>query len=145
MGLRRRKPRPELVVIERSGDSSAKWLFWGAVIGAGVALLYAPRNGEETRRTLQRSLWRMRAATEEKLDEMMEHYAPGRGAALGTDELDEDEYDRLAAADAEAAAELLDADMDAEEPEMSAREELERRLADARARRRARDLEEPPA
>ena len=145
MGLRRRKPRPELVVIERSGDSSAKWLFWGAVIGAGVALLYAPRNGEETRRTLQRSLWRMRAATEEKLDEMMEHYGPGRGAALGTDELDEDEYDRLAAADAEAAAELLDADMDPEEPEMSAREELERRLADARARRRARDLEEPPA
>ena len=145
MGLRRRAPRPELVVIERSGDSSAKWLFWGAVIGAGVALLYAPRNGEETRRTLQRSLWRMRAATEEKLDELMEHYGPGRGAELGTDELDDDEYDRLAAADAEAAADMLDAEPDDEEPEVSAREELERRLADARARRRARDLEEPTA
>lgn len=145
MGLRRRAPRPELVVIERSGDSSAKWLFWGAVIGAGVALLYAPRNGEETRRSLQRSLWRVRAATEEKLDELMEHYGPGRGAELGTDELDDDEYDRLAAADAEAAADLLDADAADDEPELSAREELERRLADARARRRARDLEEPTA
>ena len=145
MGLRRREPRPELVVIERSGDSSAKWLFWGAVIGAGVALLYAPRNGEETRRSLQRGLWRVRAATEEKLDELMEHYGPGRGAELGTDELDDDEYDRLAAADAEAAADLLDAEADEGEPALSAREELERRLADARARRRARDLEEPPA
>lgn len=145
MGLRRREPRPELVVIERSGDSSAKWLFWGAVLGAGVALLYAPRNGEETRRTLQRGLWRLRAATEEKLDELMEHYGPGRGAELGTDELDDDEYDRLAAADAEAAGELLDAEGDDGEPELSAREELERRLAEARARRRARDLEEPSA
>src|SRR5690606_29727988 len=132
-------------VIERSSDSSAKWLFWGAVIGAGVALLYAPRNGEETRRTLQRSLWRVRAATEEKLDEFMEHYGPGRGADLGTDELDDDEYDRLAAADAKAAADLLDDEPADEEPELSAREELERRLADARARRRARDLEEPTA
>ena len=146
MGLRRRAPRPELVVIERSGDSSAKWLFWGAIIGAGVALLYAPRNGEETRRSLQRNLWRVRAATEEKLDELMEHYGPGRGSGYGTDELDDDEYERLAAAEAQAAGDPMSAAADDElEPGLSAREELERRLADARARRRARDLEEPQA
>mgnify|MGYP003297415756 CR=1 FL=1 len=42
----------EVVYVER-GDSSAKWLFWGAVLGAGLALLYAPRSGEETRRLLR--------------------------------------------------------------------------------------------
>ena len=147
MGLRRRKPRPEIVVIERSGDSSAKWLFWGAMLGAGLALLYAPRNGEETRRSVQRTLWRVRAATEEKLDELMQQYGPGRGTPSLADDIDEEEYARLA--DSEGAGELLDDDAslgeEQEEPELSAREELERRLAEARARRRRRDLEEPTA
>lgn len=146
MGIRRRKQRPEIVVIERSGDSSAKWLFWGALLGAGVALMYAPRNGEETRRTLQRSLWRLRAMTEEKLDELMEQYGPGGSEPLSADDLDDEELDRLAEAEGVTAAELLDDAAAADdEPELSAREELERRLADARARRRARDLEEPGA
>ena len=35
----------EVVYVQR-GDSSAKWLFWGAVLGAGLALMYAPRSGE---------------------------------------------------------------------------------------------------
>jgi len=42
----------EVVYVER-GDSSAKWLFWGAVLGAGLALMYAPRSGEETRRVME--------------------------------------------------------------------------------------------
>ena len=46
--MARRKDNREVVYLERSGDSSAKWLFWGAVLGAGLALLYAPsmRNGD---------------------------------------------------------------------------------------------------
>ena len=142
MRLPRRKPRPQVVVIERSGDSSAKWLFWGAAIGAGVALLYAPRNGEETRRSLQRGLWRLRAATEEKLDELVDQFGPGRGGPAY--EEDED-YERLAEADADAAGDLLDDASAADEPELSAREELERRLAEARARRRRPEREEPDA
>ena len=38
-----RKQGREVVYVERGGDASAKWLFWGAMLGAGLALLYAPR------------------------------------------------------------------------------------------------------
>ena len=76
----RRKEPPEVVYIERGGDASAKWLFWGACLGAGLALLYAPRSGEETRRVLQRRLWKLRAMTEEKVDELVEQFGPRRRA-----------------------------------------------------------------
>jgi len=132
--VRRGKGR-EVVFVERPGDASAKWLFWGAVLGAGLALLYAPRSGEETRRVLQRKLWKLRAMTEEKLDEIANQFGSG----------------------AEAREELADDDddfEDASEPPAlrprtsgaTARDELERRLAEARARRRAvGDYEEPLA
>jgi hypothetical protein len=130
----RRKQR-EVVYVERAGDSSAKWLFWGALLGAGVALLYAPSSGEETRRNLQRKLWKLRAMTEEKLDEITQQFGGARESFQGMLE-DEEE------------------DLEAEEPsdrygrgsKPSPREELERRLAEARARRRSpADLEEPLA
>jgi hypothetical protein len=130
----RRKQRREVIYVER-GDTSAKWLFWGALIGAGVALLYAPSSGEETRRNLQRKLWKFRAMTEEKLDEITQQFGGARESFQGMLE-DEDE------------------DLEAEEPsgrygrgsKPSPREELERRLAEARARRRSpADLEEPLA
>ena len=91
-GSMRRTQRPEVVYVERGGDSSARWLFWGAVLGAGLALLYAPRSGEETRRLLQRRLWKLRAMTEEKLDELSQQFA-GRKTPLAdlTDEDEEDE------------------------------------------------------
>ena len=74
----RRKQGREVVYVERGGDSSAKWLFWGALLGAGLALLYAPRSGEETRRVLQRKLWKLRAMTEEKLDELAQQFGAGK-------------------------------------------------------------------
>ena len=131
----RRKQAREVVFVERPGDSSAKWLFWGALLGAGLALLYAPRSGEETRRVLQRRLWKLRAMTEEKFDELAQQFG-GRDAFEEFE--DEDE-------------ELLEADeqppgMRARAGTPSAREELERRLAEARARRRSPgELEEPLA
>jgi hypothetical protein len=131
----RRKQQREVVYVERAGDSSAKWLFWGALLGAGVALLYAPSSGEETRRNLQRKLWKFRAMTEEKLDEISQQFGGARESFQGMLD-DEDE------------------DFEGEEPsaryprgsKASPREELERRLAEARARRRSpADLEEPLA
>jgi YtxH-like protein len=133
--MARRKDNREVVYLERSGDSSAKWLFWGAVLGAGLALLYAPRSGEETRRHLQRRLWKLRAMTEEKLDELAQQFGSGREALADLDEEEDglDEPDDLPA-------------MRARPGGASAREELERRLSEARARRRAvGDLEEPLA
>jgi YtxH-like protein len=132
----RGRQRKEIVYVERGGDTSAKWLFWGALLGAGLALLYAPSKGEETRRNLQRKLWKLRAMTEEKLDELTQQLG---GAKDSLDGLMEDED------------EDLDEDSDARgiygrSPASSPREELERRLAEARARRRSpADLEEPLA
>jgi gas vesicle protein len=130
----RRNQRREVVYVER-GDSSAKWLFWGGLLGAAVALLYAPSSGEETRRNLQRKLWKLRAMTEEKLDEISQQFGGAKESLEGL--IDEEE----------------DVDGDLEEhgfpsrsSKASPREELERRLADARARRRSpADLEEPLA
>ena len=113
--MARIRPRSEVVYVERGGDASAKWLFWGALLGAGIALMYAPRSGEETRRLVQRRLWKLRAMTEEKLDEFTQQLG-GRGRGELEDLPDDDE-------------------------------DLERRLAEARSRRRAAsaDIEEPLA
>jgi gas vesicle protein len=133
----RRTHDRDVVYVERGGDSSAKWLFWGALLGAGIALLYAPRSGEETRRQLQRKMWKLRAMTEEKLDDLAQQFGSGKDAL---DELPDD--DDLA----EPSGELPAARARAGASTATAREELERRLAESRARRRtAGDYEEPLA
>jgi gas vesicle protein len=130
----------EVVYVERGGDASAKWLFWGALLGAGLALLYAPRTGEETRRVLQRKLWKLRAVTEEKLDELAQQFSSGREALQDLTDDDDDEFDELDETPS------VRARAGAREAGGSARDELERRLAESRARRRAAgDLEEPLA
>jgi YtxH-like protein len=117
----------EVVYVERGGDASAKWLFWGAVLGAGLALLYAPRTGEETRRVLQRKLWKLRAMTEEKLDDLAQQFGSGKEALDSLTDDEDDDFEDVG-------------DVPPLRPRASgasAREELERRLAEARARRRA--------
>jgi gas vesicle protein len=132
----RRKQHREVVYLERGGDSSAKWLFYGALLGAGLALLYAPSSGEDTRRNLQRKLWKLRAMTEEKLDEITQQFGGAKESLQGMLEDEEDESE----GDAE------DGEFYGRSSKPSPREELERRLADARARRRSpTDLEEPLA
>jgi gas vesicle protein len=132
----RRNQHREVVYVERGGDSSAKWLFWGSLLGAGLALLYAPSSGEETRRNLQRKLWKLRAMTEEKLDEFTQQFGGAKDSLEGLMDEDEDE---------DSEGELEDRSFQPRSAK-SPREELERRLADARARRRSpADLEEPLA
>ncbi len=136
--MARIRPRSEVVYVERGGDPSAKWLFWGALLGAGLALLYAPRSGEETRRLVQRRLWKLRAMTEEKLDEFAQQLG-GRSRGEPLTGLDEDEDDEL---EAESYGNGL-----GRGGSSGARQDLERRLAEARSRRRAAaaDIEEPLA
>lgn len=134
--MRSHKRAREVVYVERGGDASAKWLFWGAVLGAGLALLYAPRSGDETRRSLQRTLWKLRAMTEEKLDEIAEQFGGGRADLEDLEEEEEEEFAMEASEDAQGVR----------PPSPTARQELERRLTEARARRRPpADLEEPLA
>jgi gas vesicle protein len=123
-----------VIYLERDSSSPIKTLFLGALIGAGVALLFAPQSGEETRRGIKRRLRKIRALAEEKVGELTQRFGGGEqnGDALADDDdLDEDELESVAAA----------------EParNLSAREELERRLEQARARRRGGAVEEADA
>lgn len=133
----------DLIVVEREGGGAFKWLLLGAAVGAGLALLFAPKSGKDTRRELGRSLRSLRDLADETLDE----FKGERGEA---------EHDLRSMADGAGAYE--DDETEAEEPApapkkerpsaVSAREELERRLAAARARRRQPvpdDDEEPVA
>jgi DNA-binding IclR family transcriptional regulator len=83
---------------------------------------------------LQRRLWKLRAITEEKLDELSQQFGSGREAL---DELGDEDEDELEEAD--------EVPLRPRASGPSAREELERRLAEARARRRAVGDEEPLA
>jgi hypothetical protein len=132
-----RQKNREVVYVER-GDSSAKWLFWGAVLGAGLALMYAPRSGEETRRVLQRRLWKLRAMTEEKFDELAQQFGGPKESLRDLDEEDLDDEELFEPREVPSVR--------GRPSGPSAREELERRLAEARARRKVSgDLEEPLA
>jgi hypothetical protein len=127
----------EVVYVER-GDSSAKWLFWGAVLGAGLALMYAPRSGEETRRVVQRRLWKLRAMTEEKFDELAQQFGGPKDSLRDLEEEDLEDGELFEPREVPTSR--------ARPAGPSAREELERRLAEARARRRVGgDIEEPLA
>jgi gas vesicle protein len=124
--------------VERSDSSSLKPILFGLAFGAALGLLFAPQSGEETRRSINRRLRRLRALAEEKVDELSERISPAGGASSLID--DEWETPRAAAGGGRETAPRGHVS--------SAREELERRLADARSRRRSApppDDEEPLA
>lgn len=127
-----------VVYVERGG-SSVKALLLGALIGAGLALLYAPQSGEETRRGLKRRLRKVRALAEEKVDELGERFS-GRGRGESEPQFPAERIaDDLDDAEDDVAPEMV------APPRGGAREELERRLEQARARRRGAPAEEPRA
>ncbi len=128
----------EVIVVEQGGGG-LKWLVLGAAVGAGLALLFAPRSGRETRRDLARGLQNLRDMADETIDEL-------RG------EQGDEEKTLRSMVDGGGAYDDADADSEPvrrkERPSgVSARDELERRLAAARARRRqpVPDDEEPVA
>lgn len=127
---RQRDDDQRIIYVERESSSSVKALLLGALIGAGLALLYAPQTGEDTRRGIKRRLRKVRAVAEEKIDELSQRLSRGNGS-LPEEDLEGDELEALAEADAV--------------PAGSAREELERRLEQARARRRGPMAEESGA
>lgn len=55
---------PAVVIERRSGGGIGIFLL-GAVVGAGLALLFAPQSGEETRATVRRAARRVRRKARE--------------------------------------------------------------------------------
>jgi gas vesicle protein len=96
----------EIVYVEREGGS-VKPILFGALLGLAVGLLFAPQSGEETRRVLRRRLRKARALAEEKVGELSEKISGEWKRPAGREERGDD-----------------------------VRSDLERRLAEARARRR---------
>ena len=116
----------EVVYVVRDSEAPLTHMFLGAVLGAGLALLFAPTSGEDTRRSLRRRAGQLRTMAEEGFGELEDRLSDGtsrvRDRVLDT-------VDDVRAQ----AEEVTDAVKGAG---TTAREELERRLADARSRRR---------
>ncbi len=131
----------DMIFVERESSSPLWWLVVGGALGAGLALLFAPESGSKTRRILARRLSRLRSSAAEVLGEFRE--------AASSDDAEDVEEDVEAEAEGEAEGEEEDAEEAGEEEDaLSAREELEKRLVAARARRqreRADEDEEPVA
>ena len=60
------------IVVERHEDSGVGAFLFGALIGAGIALLFAPRSGEETRENITQGARRLRAAAEDTVRTVQE-------------------------------------------------------------------------
>ena len=76
---------PYVIIERRSGGAGA--FLWGALIGAGVALLFAPRSGRETREGIRTGALRLRDRAEDAVrnvsDQVTETIGGVRGEVYG--------------------------------------------------------------
>ncbi len=125
--MRRHVKEPEVTVIETEGGSGVKWFLLGALIGAAAGLLFAPQEGERTRRDIARRAKRLRDDAEERWEDVKDEVTDrGRRVKESVEEWADDVRDEVRAGRRAI-----------ERKAASARDDLERRLADARARRQA--------
>lgn len=144
--MRKRDGNRDVIVVKSEGASSIWWLFVGGALGAGLALLFAPGSGEETRRKLSSRLSKLRDSAEDVLDGLRDRLDPDERVHRSLSEADGDEEPE-GADGGEGAAPRRPAAAGGRAPS-PARQELEQRLADARARRQralAEEDEEPVA
>lgn len=116
------------IVIERHSGGASPFL-WGALIGAGVALLLAPRSGEETQRELRNGARRLRGAAEDRVSNARERVTGAVDRARQTVTERVDSVRDTIEMQAERARVAVDAGRQAAR---DARSELERRVADAK-------------
>lgn len=123
----------DVIVVEREAGGGLKWLVVGAALGAGLALLFAPKTGKEFRRQLGKGIRGVRDLAGETLDDLKREFGTEDPGSRPT-------------ADHGAADDDAEAPEPAERPTaprvVGAREELERRLEAARARRRGTEPED---
>lgn len=121
------------IVVEREGSNLGAFLF-GAAVGAVTALLFAPKSGEETRRELEEGARKAREDAEKKLAELREEVEEAYDRAR-------DEFgDRMSQAKSELQGRKRRAETAyraGREAAGKARSDLERRMAEAKAARKA--------
>lgn len=123
----------EVVVVERGGSPVVPFL-WGLAVGAAVALLFAPTSGEELRANIGTRARKMKDLALEKAGELEESVGHTFERARAKVEEELDSARRYVGETRHAAKDVVDA---GKAVATTAREELERRLAEAREARRA--------
>lgn len=120
-----------VVIVEKSGGFGG--FVVGLLLGAVAALLFAPQSGEETRRAIRQRGQRLREKAEEVVDDVGGRFEEGYEKAKQRLEEGFESARRNLEEKRTGARDALDAGRAAVH---SARDELERRLTEARATRR---------
>ena len=135
-----RDDRP-VIIVERSSGGLGGFLF-GLLVGAGAALLFAPQSGEETRQVLKDRSRQLRDDAQAKAEGWREQVEEGYGRARERLEDGFDAARRGVRETRDGAQDAVDAGKAAVH---SARDELERRLADSRSRGKASQADDEAA
>ncbi len=130
------------VIIERHSGSTVGALLAGMAIGAGLALLFAPQSGTETRQLIRRRAKRARRVAadyatdlrDRASDMVAETRERGRDLVDGARERLEDTVDETRRTLRDKRRELSRAVEEGRAAARDAKSELERRLADAQRR-----------
>lgn len=123
----------EVVYVEKGGSTVLPFL-WGAAIGAAAALLFAPSSGAELRESIAGRARRLKDLAVDKAGDFEEQVGHGYERARAKVEEELDSARQVVDDTRQAARDVVRAGKAAAS---TAREELERRLADARDVRRA--------
>jgi gas vesicle protein len=116
------------IVIERQSGAVVPFL-WGALVGAAVALLWAPRSGRETQRELRLAGERMKEAASIRVNDARSAMA---GAVDGVRQGVREQFDSVRDAVETRAEEVKDAVESGRRAARDARSDLERRVAEAK-------------
>jgi gas vesicle protein len=117
------------VVIEKTEGSTGSFLL-GLALGAGLALLFAPRSGEETRRELNRGARRVRDAAQGMAEDLTETVNDRFQEARQQVEQRIDSARHVVELKRQQVTQAVQAGRDAAH---QAREDLERRIAETKA------------
>lgn len=135
MARHRDDDEEEYVVIEKEGSGSGMApFFWGLAIGAGLALLFAPMSGAELRAEIKNRGMRLKEMAEDKAGELEDFVSDKYQRGRERIEEGVDSVKRRVREGRQMAHDTVDAGRSAA---VTAREELERRLSEAREARRA--------
>src|ERR1051326_6734618 len=89
--VRKRDGNRDVIVVKSEGASSIWWLFVGGALGAGLALLFAPGSGAETRGKSAARGAKIRDSAEDVLDGLRDRLDPDERVHRSLTEADGDE------------------------------------------------------